>query len=63
MVLCQVCLKVYKIGCWCQKTRHINRYSELIGGYRILDENHIANGDVDFDGVNKLEPHEKNNKI
>ena len=24
-----------------------------------MDEKHIANGDVDFDGVIRLEPHEK----
>ena len=24
-----------------------------------MDEKHVANGDVDFDGVTKLEPHEK----
>ena len=47
----------------CKRTRNINRYSELIGGYRITDEKHIANGDVDFDGVIKLEPHEKRNII
>jgi len=28
---------------------------------KIMDEKHIANGDVDFDGVVKLEQHE--NKI
>ena len=46
----------------CKRTRNINRYSEPIGGYRIMDEKHIANGDVDVVGVIKLEPHE-NNKI
>ena len=39
--------------------RNINRYLELIGGYRCMDEKHIANGDVEFDGVIKLEPHVK----
>ena len=43
----------------CKRTRNIDTYSELIGGYRVMDETHIANGDVDFDGVLKLEPHEK----
>ena len=44
---------------FCKRTQNINRYLELIGGYNIMDEKHIANGDVDFDGVIKLEQHEK----
>ena len=47
----------------CKRTININRYSELIGGYRIMYEKHIANGDVDFDGAIKLEPHGKNKII
>ena len=46
----------------CASTRNINRYSELIGGYRIMDEN-ILLMDVDFDGVIELETHEKQNII
>ena len=37
----------------------MNRGSELLGGYGIINQKHIANGDVDFDGVIKSEPHEK----
>jgi len=43
----------------CKRTQNINAYAEIIGGYRIMAEKHIAHGDVDFDGVIKLEPHEK----
>ena len=42
----------------CKRRTNIHRYSELCGGYKIMDEKHVANGDVDFDGVIKLEPHE-----
>ena len=40
----------------CKRRRNINIHSELIGGYRIMDEKQIADGDVDFDGVIKLGP-------
>ena len=43
----------------CKRRRNVNRYSELFGGYRDMDEKQIANGDVDFDGVIELEQHEK----
>ena len=47
----------------CKGRRNVNRYSELIGGNRTMDEKHIANGDVDFDGVIEIEPREQQNKI
>ena len=32
----------------CKRTQNINIYTEIIGGYRIMAEKQIANGDVDF---------------
>ena len=32
----------------CKQARNIDRYSELVGGYKIMDEKHIANGDIDL---------------
>ena len=43
----------------CKRRRNINIYLELFHSYKIMDEKHIANGDIDFDGVIKLEEHEK----
>ena len=35
------------------------RYLELFEGSKLTNYKHIANGDVDVDGVVKLEPHEQ----
>ena len=43
----------------CKRTRNLQRYLELFEGFKYMDYKHIADGDVDFDGVIKLEPHEK----
>ena len=51
--------KKHAVSSLCKIRRNINRYSELVGGYRIMDEKHIANGDVDSDGVIQVESHKK----
>jgi len=43
----------------CKRTANVIRYEELHGGTYTCMYKHIANGDVDFDGVIKLEEHEK----
>ena len=43
----------------CKRRRNLFRYLELFGSYNLMDQKHIVNGDIDFDGVIKLEQHEK----
>ena len=43
----------------CKRTRNENTHSNIIGECRTMGEKHTANGDVDYDGVIKSEPHEK----
>ena len=43
----------------CKRKRNIDKYLEIFGSYNLMDQKHIANGDIDFDGVIKLEQHEK----
>ena len=65
--LCDLCSKAitsntkYKhvSSALCKRTRNLQRYLELFEGFKLMSYKHIANGDVDFDGVIKLEPHEK----
>ena len=65
--LCDVCCKAissstkYKHvnSALCKRTRNSHRYLELFEGFKLMNYEHIANGDIDFDGVIKLEQHEK----
>ena len=42
----------------CKRRRNLFRYLELFGSYNLMDQTHIVNGDIDFDGVIKLDQHE-----
>ena len=43
----------------CKRTRSLQRYLGLFEGFKLMNYKHIATGDIDPDGVIKLEHHEK----
>ena len=65
--LCDLCSKAitsntkYKHdnSALCKRTRNLQRFLELLEGFKLMQYEHIANGDVDFDGVVKFQRHEK----